>query len=146
MKEVKEADDLAARVAENERIRAQEELNAKGDDANKIIVYPQYELDERLMVYRECQQPPADLFIGLGWDEDQTTKRKHYRQYYRDELEKVKDIFLEESPFDTFKLFKGEDSSMKRQRKLYSFKRTHADAKKAAAADDSSSSDDENDQ
>ena len=33
------------------------------------------------------------MFLPLGWDEDRETKRKHYRQYFNDELELVKEIF-----------------------------------------------------
>jgi hypothetical protein len=47
------------------------------------------------------------LYIGLGWDEDRTTKRRHYRKYYGDELENVKDIFPTPSPFNTFEIKRG---------------------------------------
>jgi hypothetical protein len=39
------------------------------------------------------------LFLGLGWDEDATTDRKHYRRYYPDELENVKSVLPVASPF-----------------------------------------------
>ena len=46
-----------------------------------MIVMPKYKMDERLKVDREYGAPPKTLYIGLGWDENAETKRKHYRQY-----------------------------------------------------------------
>jgi hypothetical protein len=60
---------------------------------------PKYKRDKELDVDREIDAPPESLFIGLGWDEDETTLRKHYRRYYPQELEKVKDVMPVESPF-----------------------------------------------
>lgn len=54
---------------------------------------PKYKLDERLKVDREVDPPPGAIYMGLGWDEDHNTKRKHYRQYYQDELENIPEIF-----------------------------------------------------
>jgi hypothetical protein len=54
---------------------------------------PKYKMDERLNIYREVDVPPKIMFIGLGWDEDINTKRRHYRQFFPDELENKKDIF-----------------------------------------------------
>jgi hypothetical protein len=42
------------------------------DNANlafRTIVRPEYELDERLNAFRECNIPPESLYIALGWDE-----------------------------------------------------------------------------
>jgi hypothetical protein len=61
---------------------------------------PKYEFDDVLAIDRECDLPPAALFIGLGWDEDATTKRRHYRRFYNKELEKIKDVLPNESPFN----------------------------------------------
>lgn len=52
--------------------------------------------------------PPKEIFIPLGWDEDNETKRKHYRHYYHEELEKVTELFEKPSPFNTYKLIKGQ--------------------------------------
>jgi hypothetical protein len=93
MKELADAKALEKRLEEDERLRAKEELNKKGDDAHKIVLMPKYKLDERLNVYKEFDPPPSNMFIGLGWDEDNTTKRRHYRQFYSDELENNKDLF-----------------------------------------------------
>ena len=54
---------------------------------------PTYKLDTRLKVDREQDPPSSKLYIGLGWDEDSTTKRKHYRQFYNDELENNPEVF-----------------------------------------------------
>ena len=48
-------------------------------------------MDKRLKVMREIDEPSDKLFIGLGWDEDDQTNRKHYRQFHADELENKKD-------------------------------------------------------
>jgi hypothetical protein len=68
---------------------------------------PKYKTDERLMVDREIDPPPKALFIELGWDEDMTTLRKHYRQYYADELENNPEIFPKKSPFSSFDIIRG---------------------------------------
>ena len=74
----KEADELLKREANDERLRAKE--NMKGDDFSEVIVMPKYITDPRLKVDRESYpEPPKELYIGLGWDEDKETKRKHYR-------------------------------------------------------------------
>lgn len=68
---------------------------------------PQYETDQRLKVDREIDPPPQEIFMGLGWDENRDTGRRHYRHYYNDELEFVKEVFPKPSPFNTFALKKG---------------------------------------
>ena len=67
------------RFQEQERERAQENLLAQGVINNSVIVMPKYEIDARLKVDREYGIPSGELFIGLGWDENKETKRKHYR-------------------------------------------------------------------
>jgi hypothetical protein len=99
---------MEKRIAENERLRAKEDLNKRGDDAFSTVIMPNYKRDARLKVDKEFNPPPDTLFIPLGWDEDATTKRKHYRQYYNDELENNKEIFAKKSPFDSFSLIRGQ--------------------------------------
>lgn len=48
------------------------------------------------------------MYQALGWDEDKSSDRKHYRLYYNDELENIKDIFPQKSPFDSFTLTIGQ--------------------------------------
>jgi hypothetical protein len=54
---------------------------------------PKYQLDERLKIDREQDAPPEKVYMGLGWDEDSKTQRRHYRQLFSEELENNKDIF-----------------------------------------------------
>ena len=56
------------------------------------MIEPKYEFDDHMKVDREKLIPPHSIFIGLGWDEDEETKRKHYRRYYPDELENCKEV------------------------------------------------------
>jgi len=97
------------READDQRKREAEDLKRKGGkNAAKNVIFAQYELDTRLNVYREVNPPPASLFIGLGWDETPDQKRKHYRRYYADELEFIKEVMPVVTPFDTYELKKGQ--------------------------------------
>ena len=51
--------------------------------------------------------------MGLGWDEDKESNKKHYRLFYNDELENIKDIFPKPSPFNTFELKRGQTRGVK---------------------------------
>lgn len=73
-----------------------------------MIIMPKYKLDERLKIDREIQMPPEKVYIGLGWDEDSNTNRRHYRQLFGEELENNKDIFAQTSPFNTYDIKKGQ--------------------------------------
>ena len=78
LKANEEASSLLKRQQDDDRKRAMESI--KSDDAASVIIMPKYIKDERLKVDRETfPAPPEEVFIGLGWDEDSTTKRKHYR-------------------------------------------------------------------
>jgi hypothetical protein len=61
---------------------------------------PVYIHDDLMDVDRETEIPPPQMFIGLGWDEDKDTGRKHYRRFYPDELENVKELMPRQSPFN----------------------------------------------
>lgn len=110
IQKLKEAKNIEKSIVEDERKRALEEMNRKGDQAVKVIVMPQYAMDKRLKVMKEVNAPSDKLFMGLGWDEDDTTKRKHYRQYHADELEFKTDVFAKPSPFDSFDIMRGKSS------------------------------------
>lgn len=69
---------------------------------------PKYELDTRLNVYREVNPPPESLFIGLGWDETPESKQRHYRRYFTEELEKVKEVMPVPTPFATYEIKRGQ--------------------------------------
>ena len=73
---------------------------------------PKYAQCKRLLIDRECKKPARALYIGLGWDEDSTTQRKHYRRYYEDELENISEIFPEKSPFHSIELKKGQSRGL----------------------------------
>lgn len=75
---------------------------------------PQYRHDDELDVDREINAPPREIFIGLGWDEDSTTNRKHYRRYYQKELEKTKEVLPNESPFNQYDLKRGASRGAKK--------------------------------
>jgi len=66
-----------------------------------------------MLVDREYNKPPATLFIGLGWDEDKDTGRKHYRRFYPDELELVREILPKSSPFNQYDLKRGQSRGAK---------------------------------
>ena len=61
-----------------------------------------------MQIYREVNPPPKQLFLSLGWDEDKETRRKHYRRYYINDLEKVDTVLQKESPFNQYDLKRGQ--------------------------------------
>jgi hypothetical protein len=72
------------------------------------VVKPIYELDKRLNVNREVTPPPESLFLALGWDINPEDNKRHYRRYYADELENVKEVMPIASPFHTYAIKKGQ--------------------------------------
>ena len=84
-----------------------------GKKAAKNIVMPQYKRDPELDVDREIDMPPESLFMALGWDEDATTQRKHYRRYYTNELEKVTEVLPVPSPFNSYDIKRGQTRGAK---------------------------------
>ena len=97
--EEKERTEKAKRDANDERSREMEEFKASGHGSASNIIMPQYERDTILECDREIKKPPESQFIALGWDEDSTSVRKHYRRFYPDELENVRDVLAIASPF-----------------------------------------------
>ena len=109
MAETKEYLEKQKRELEDNRKRDMEQFKADSKSASaKNVIMPQYEMDKRLMVYREVTPPPDTLFIGLGWDDAPDTKRRHYRRFYPDELENIKEVMPMPTPFDTFEIKKGQ--------------------------------------
>lgn len=83
MIEEQEKVEKAKRQADDQRKReAIRFSNSLGKKAARNIMMPKYKRDPELDVDREIDQPPESLFVGLGWDEDATTLRKHYRRFY----------------------------------------------------------------
>ena len=68
----------------------------------------QYELDTRINANREVNLPPDSVFIGLGWDPTPEDKRRHYRRFYNDELENITEVMPVPTPFDAYKILKGQ--------------------------------------
>ena len=64
----------------------------------KNVIYPEYEYNEMLKVELEKQGPPAERYMALGYDENPGDRKKHYRMFYKDELENVKSI-MPDKPF-----------------------------------------------
>lgn len=83
----------SAKVAKGRRDANEARTKAEGEFKSvHNIIMPKYKHDDLMDVDRECNIPPVAMFIGLGWDDDKDTERKHYRRFYPDELENVKDI------------------------------------------------------
>lgn len=81
-------------------------LDGDGSSAKNIIM-PVYSKDPRLKVDRECSVPPESLYIGLGWNRETGDLIKHYRRFYPDELENIKEVMPVKSPFDEYIIKKG---------------------------------------
>lgn len=99
MQDEKERVEKAKRDADDERQRELQDFKSSGNSTTSNIVMPKYKFDDHLQVDREDKNPPESAFIGLGWDEDSTTQRKHYRRFFPDELENIKSVLPIQSPF-----------------------------------------------
>ena len=108
LKEKKEADEKAARSGDMQRERDQEEFRKSNKNALKNVIKPMYKLDARLNVHREIEAPPDSLFIGLGFDIEPEDKKKHYRRYFKKELELVEEVMSTPTPFQTYDITKGQ--------------------------------------
>lgn len=59
-------------------------------------------------------QPPKDLFFGLGYDPSRDAKVRHYRRFYDTELEEVDDC-LGPTPFNVFGIKRGMSRNIAKQ-------------------------------
>ena len=109
----KDRKEKANRDANDERCREMEVFKAAGNKASANTIMPIYERDTILECDREVNKPPESQFIALGWDEDSTTKRKHYRRFYPDELENVREVLAITSPFQTYEIKRGQSRGAK---------------------------------
>lgn len=100
----------AQRRLKNDEERKKAEANFENCDN---VIMPKYRLDEKMCIDREYDCPPEQMFIGLGWDEDATTERRHYRRYYPDELENCTDVLPIPSPFNQYNLKRGKSRGAK---------------------------------
>jgi hypothetical protein len=73
---------------------------------HKNVFLPKYSFDERLKINREVDPPPPSLYIGLGFNEKPEDAKKHYRRYYPDELEYVKEV-MPKLPFNESQITRG---------------------------------------
>lgn len=97
----------AKKELEEQRRRDMRVMKERGLNGNKIVTAPRYKFDERLKVEREIECPPPSLYIGLGFNPDSKAAKRHYRRYYPDELEDVKDV-IPRKPFYEEKIFRGQ--------------------------------------
>mmetsp|Transcript_3565 Transcript_3565/g.3503 ORF Transcript_3565/g.3503 Transcript_3565/m.3503 type:complete len:208 (-) Transcript_3565:499-1122(-) len=109
LEEDKSAKESLRREMELERQREAEEFKRRATtkEMSKNVLPPQYRMDKRLNVMREVDPPPGSLYMSLGWDEFPEQNRKHYRRFYLNELEQVKEIMPRESPFDDYEIKRG---------------------------------------
>ena len=104
---MKQDDEQLKRMKEDDRVAAEEAAFREGKDATHIILMPEYTEDHRLKIDREVNKPSEKLYLGLGWDEDGTTKRRHYRKFYADELENITEVMPKPSPFNSYNIKRG---------------------------------------
>jgi hypothetical protein len=81
-----------------EREQAMQMMKESGSDGHKNILFPKYVFDERIKMMRESKpKPPSTLYYEIGYDkiapENPEQGNKHYRRFYDDELENIKEIF-----------------------------------------------------
>jgi hypothetical protein len=81
-------------------------MKESGVKAHMNTILPKYAMDERLKMQREIDPPPPSLYIGLGFNKKPEDAKKHYRRYYPDELENVKDV-MPKLPFHESKVTRG---------------------------------------
>ena len=82
-------------------------MKKSGEKNHKNVTVPQYAFDERLKIHREIKPPPASLFISLGFNQNYDDNKKHYRRYYPDELENVKEV-MPKKPFHEETVIRGQ--------------------------------------
>ncbi len=96
--ERKEEEEKRKREEDAKREKEVEEMKKAGTNPFKNVLKPVYKLDENLNVMREITKPPDSLYIGLGYDESPEDNKRHYRRFYADELENIKEL-MGEPPF-----------------------------------------------
>ena len=77
----------------------------------KNVVYPTYHYDDRLKMHREDIPPPKTVFMPIGYDPNHNSKQKHYRRFYEDELENIKEV-IPNSPFQSFDIMRGQSRGL----------------------------------
>jgi hypothetical protein len=109
---------LAQQRAQEEKAkRDQDTARAKAEGENVItanIVMPQYKHDDEMAIDREVDPPSDKIFLGMGWDENKDTNRKHYRRFYVGNLEDTKEVLPVPSPFNQYDLKRGQTRGAKK--------------------------------
>lgn len=77
----------------------------------KNVLYPTYTFDKRLQIHREAAPPPKEVFLPVGYDPKHDSKQKHYRRFYPDELENVREV-IPRSPFESFEVKRGQSRGL----------------------------------
>jgi hypothetical protein len=90
-----------------------------------MVMMPTYETDKKLKIDREKDIPPPKMYMGLGWDENKDTQRKHYRRITETELEDDQDYMSIPSPFYRFNLHRGQARGLAGGTGLFSFSSTN---------------------
>ena len=79
-----------------------------------MVLYPEYERDERISCFREINAPPNTLFEPLGWDRDpgldmvDDDHQAHYRRFVPMEAEKCPMVMTKETDFNQYILKRGQ--------------------------------------
>lgn len=98
--------------------REQAEREMEGNDGGKevrMIRETFYENDTRLNCMREIKVPNTLIFEPLGWDRvPGESKEKHYRKFYTNELETVKEVMSKPSEFMCYDLKRGQSRGAKK--------------------------------
>lgn len=89
----------------------EKKMKDQGEEFHKNIIFPKYVFDERLKLLKESlPKPPSTIYKEIGHDkqapENPEVANKHYRRFYDDELENVKEIF-KKKPFHTSDVIRG---------------------------------------
>jgi hypothetical protein len=75
----KDAKEREIQIELDDRDREEEMAFQSGKETIKIVKQPVYKAHDILKVDVEENPPSGKIYVGLGWDEDRTTQRKHYR-------------------------------------------------------------------
>ena len=102
MGQLKENFDKKKRIQQSIATKAAAHFEANStDNTYSNIVFPKYKLDSRLNVQVEHNAPPKEIFEPLGWDRVKgESSEKHYRKFYTDELENVKEVMSTPTDFN----------------------------------------------
>lgn len=87
-----------------------DEVNLEEMAVDRIVIYPEFVDDPRKRRKVEVGVPNPDEYTPLGYNRQSDDKMKHYRYYIKGELEKS--VFMDGSPFDEYKLVRGQSRGL----------------------------------